>query len=74
MLTHFNLYANALQGEAWMAGAEYRKEIFYAILPMFHPTRRSGTIGVPFPPSTLMKVIGPKEEPFLFPGGLFRPC
>ncbi|MDQ0755123.1 long-chain-fatty-acid--CoA ligase [Arthrobacter sp. B3I4] len=36
MLTHFNLYSNALQGEAWMAGAEYRKEIFYAILPMFH--------------------------------------
>jgi long-chain acyl-CoA synthetase len=36
MLTHYNLYANALQGEAWMAGAEYRKEIFYAILPMFH--------------------------------------
>ena len=36
MLTHLNLYANALQGEAWMHGAEYRKEIFYAILPMFH--------------------------------------
>ncbi len=36
MLTHYNLYANALQGEAWMHGAEYRKEIFYAILPMFH--------------------------------------
>ena len=36
MLTHFNLYANALQGEAWMEGAQYRKEIFYAILPMFH--------------------------------------
>jgi long-chain acyl-CoA synthetase len=36
MLTHYNLYSNALQGEAWMAGAEYRKEIFYAILPMFH--------------------------------------
>jgi long-chain acyl-CoA synthetase len=36
MLTHFNLYSNALQGEAWMCGAEYRKEIFYAILPMFH--------------------------------------
>ncbi|MDH6236793.1 long-chain-fatty-acid--CoA ligase [Cryobacterium sp. CG_9.6] len=36
MLTHFNLYSNALQGEAWMQGAEYRKEIFYAILPMFH--------------------------------------
>ncbi|MFL4472992.1 long-chain-fatty-acid--CoA ligase [Paeniglutamicibacter sp. MACA_103] len=36
MLTHFNLYANALQGEAWMAGAQERKEILYAILPMFH--------------------------------------
>lgn len=36
MLTHFNLYSNALQGEAWMHGAEKRKEIFYAILPMFH--------------------------------------
>ncbi|MFF5792676.1 long-chain-fatty-acid--CoA ligase [Paeniglutamicibacter sp. NPDC012692] len=36
MLTHYNLYANALQGEAWMAGAQERKEILYAILPMFH--------------------------------------
>ncbi|GAA0196060.1 long-chain-fatty-acid--CoA ligase [Glutamicibacter creatinolyticus] len=36
MLSHFNLYSNALQGEAWMAGAEERKEILYAILPMFH--------------------------------------
>jgi long-chain acyl-CoA synthetase len=36
MLTHYNLHCNALQGEAWMHGAEYRKEIFYAILPMFH--------------------------------------
>ena len=36
MLSHFNLYSNARQGEAWMYGAEYRKEIFYAILPMFH--------------------------------------
>lgn len=36
MLTHLNLYANALQGEAWMYGAQYRKEVFYAILPMFH--------------------------------------
>ena len=36
MLTHYNLYANALQGEAWMAGARERKEILYAILPMFH--------------------------------------
>ena len=36
MLNHYNLHANALQGEAWMHGAEYRKEVFYAILPMFH--------------------------------------
>ena len=36
MLSHFNLYSNALQGEAWMYGAQYRKEVFYAILPMFH--------------------------------------
>ena len=36
MLSHYNLFANARQGEAWMHGAEYRKEIFYAILPMFH--------------------------------------
>ncbi|MDO2934293.1 long-chain-fatty-acid--CoA ligase [Paeniglutamicibacter sulfureus] len=36
MLTHYNLYSNALQGEAWMAGAQERKEILYAILPMFH--------------------------------------
>ncbi|HEY3546588.1 MAG TPA: long-chain-fatty-acid--CoA ligase [Propionicimonas sp.] len=36
MLTHFNLFSNARQGEAWMHGAQYRKEVFYAILPMFH--------------------------------------
>ncbi len=36
MLTHFNLYSNALQGEAWMLGAKEREEILYAILPMFH--------------------------------------
>ncbi|MBA3022035.1 long-chain-fatty-acid--CoA ligase [Propionicimonas sp.] len=36
ILTHFNLFSNARQGEAWMHGAEYRKENFYAILPMFH--------------------------------------
>lgn len=36
MLTHFNLHSNALQGEAWMHGAQERKEILYAILPMFH--------------------------------------
>lgn len=36
MLSHLNLFANARQGEAWMYGAQYRKENFYAILPMFH--------------------------------------
>lgn len=36
MLTHRNLYANALQGEAWMHGAAQQKEILYAVLPMFH--------------------------------------
>lgn len=36
MLSHYNLYSNARQGEAWMHGAEYRKEAFYAILPFFH--------------------------------------
>ena len=36
MLTHLNLHANALQGEAWMHGAQYREEVFYALLPMFH--------------------------------------
>ncbi|MDR1833419.1 MAG: AMP-binding protein, partial [Propionibacteriaceae bacterium] len=36
MLSHRNLYSNALQGEAWMLGAEMRKEVFYGILPLFH--------------------------------------
>lgn len=31
MLSHYNLFANARQGEAWMHGAQYRKETFYAI-------------------------------------------
>ena len=36
MLTHFNLYSNALQGAAWMKDARDREENFYAVLPMFH--------------------------------------
>ncbi len=36
MLSHFNLFSNARQGEAWMHGAEYGKENFYAVLPLFH--------------------------------------
>ena len=36
MLTHFNLYSNALQGEAWMRDARDGEETFYAVLPFFH--------------------------------------
>lgn len=36
MLTHRNLYANALQGAAWMHDAEDGREVNYALLPMFH--------------------------------------
>jgi long-chain acyl-CoA synthetase len=36
MLSHYNLFSNARQGEAWMHGAQFRKENFYAILPLFH--------------------------------------
>lgn len=36
MLTHFNLYSNALQGQAWMHGGQQGKEVLYAVLPMFH--------------------------------------
>ena len=36
MLTHRNLYANALQGAAWMKDAKDGKESIYAVLPMFH--------------------------------------
>jgi len=36
MLSHYNLYANARQGRAWMHGALPRKEVFYVVLPMFH--------------------------------------
>jgi long-chain acyl-CoA synthetase len=36
ILTHFNLRANALQGEAWVQGLRPGEEVFYAVLPMFH--------------------------------------
>ncbi len=36
VLTHFNLYCNALQGAAWMRDAVTGKEVIYAVLPMFH--------------------------------------
>ncbi|CEA09236.1 Long-chain-fatty-acid--CoA ligase [Arthrobacter saudimassiliensis] len=36
MLTHYNLRSNALQGRAWMHGAEEGKEVIYGVLPMFH--------------------------------------
>lgn len=36
ILTHLNLYANALQGAEWMKDAVTGKEVIYAVLPMFH--------------------------------------
>lgn len=36
MLTHRNLYSNALQGAAWMRDARDGHETIYAVLPMFH--------------------------------------
>lgn len=36
MLSHFNMYCNALQGVAWMHGARDGEEVSYAMLPMFH--------------------------------------
>jgi long-chain acyl-CoA synthetase len=36
ILTHYNLRANAMQGEAWVPGLRRGNEIFYGVLPMFH--------------------------------------
>lgn len=36
MLSHLNMYANALMGVAWMHGAQTGREVSYAMLPMFH--------------------------------------
>lgn len=36
VLTHFNLYCNAIQGAAWTPGVRTAKEVFYAALPFFH--------------------------------------
>lgn len=36
ILSHFNLRANALQGEAWVPGLRKGHEVFYGVLPMFH--------------------------------------
>jgi len=36
ILTHRNLRANAMQGEAWVPGLRKGAEIFYGVLPMFH--------------------------------------
>jgi len=36
ILTHANLRANAMQGEAWVPGLRRGEETFYAVLPMFH--------------------------------------
>ncbi len=36
ILSHSNLYSNALQGQAWVPGLVAGKEVFYGVLPMFH--------------------------------------
>ena len=36
ILSHANLRANAMQGEAWVPGLRRGEETFYAVLPMFH--------------------------------------
>ena len=36
ILTHRNLRANAMQGEAWVPGLRRGAEVFYGVLPMFH--------------------------------------
>jgi long-chain acyl-CoA synthetase len=36
VLSHRNLRANAMQGEAWTPGLTKGNEVFYGVLPMFH--------------------------------------
>ncbi|MFS0852170.1 long-chain-fatty-acid--CoA ligase [Microbacterium sp. 179-I 3D4 NHS] len=36
ILTHANLRANALQGQAWVPGLKDGRETFYGVLPLFH--------------------------------------
>lgn len=36
ILSHANLRANAMQGEAWVQGLRPGEETFYGVLPMFH--------------------------------------
>jgi long-chain acyl-CoA synthetase len=36
ILSHYNLRANSLQGEAWVPGLRRGREVFYGVLPMFH--------------------------------------
>ncbi|MFC4224407.1 long-chain-fatty-acid--CoA ligase [Lysinibacter cavernae] len=36
ILTHSNLRANAMQGQAWVPGLLQGKETFYGVLPLFH--------------------------------------
>lgn len=36
VLTHRNLRANAMQGQAWVPGLRAGEEVFYGVLPLFH--------------------------------------
>ena len=44
MLTHSNLYCNALMGQAWTHDARVGKEVFYGVLPFFHAFGTTVTI------------------------------
>ena len=61
MLSHFNLYSNALQGAAWMHGAVTGKETSFAALPMFHSfgITMHATFGVL---KQMRQVLFPKPE------------
>jgi len=44
MLTHSNLYCNALMGQQWTHDARVGKEVFYGVLPFFHAFGTTVTI------------------------------
>ena len=77
ILTHANLRANAMQGEAWVPGLRAGREVFYGVLPMFHAygltlcltfAMSMGARLVLFPkfdPELVLKVIKKRPATFL---------
>ncbi|MGQ4496311.1 AMP-binding protein [Dermabacteraceae bacterium P13101] len=61
MLSHRNLYANALQGRAIMPDVQDGKEVSYAILPVFHAFGMTLFLTYAFH-SGMMVVLFPKFE------------